>query len=189
MDDGLNIRLRHVLDTDPTVREMLAAVRSLELPDCWMTAGVVRNRVWDCLHGYDEPTALNDIDVIYVDPDDLDEASEKRMEGALRAHQPEHPWSVKNQARMALRNGDTPYRSAAHALEHWCETPTAVGIGLNTMDGIEIIAPLGLDDLFNLIVRPTPFARAHPNKLAQYRERMAKKNWSRQWPRLRVLGL
>jgi len=90
---------------------------------------------------------------------------------------------------MAIRNGDAPYRSAEHALEHWCETPTAVGIRLNARDDIEMIAPFELDDLFGLIVRPTPFAADHPNKLAQYRARMNKKNWPSQWPGIRVLGL
>lgn len=185
----LRARLHDFLIADPEILGMLATVRSLDLPDGWVTAGVIRNRVWDDLHGYDEPTALNDVDVVYFDPGNLDKASEKRLETDLHQRQPQHPWSVKNQARMALRNGDGPYRSVNHALEHWCETPTAVAARQNAEGGIDIIAPLGLDDLFGLTVRPTPFASAHPKKLAQYRERMAKKNWPRRWPRIRVLDL
>jgi hypothetical protein len=188
MAKDLNALLHVLLDDDPLIVEMLHAVRALDLPDGWIAAGVVRNRVWDHLHGYQRPTPLNDIDVVYFDAGDLDEASEKHREAVLRRHLPDQPWSVKNQARMAQRNGDGPYRSTSHALEHWCETPTAVGIRLNPDDGVDIIAPLGLDDLFGLIVRPTPFALSHPLKLAQYRTRMKNKNWPSQWPRLRVSG-
>ena len=90
---------------------------------------------------------------------------------------------------MALVNHDPPYRDTAHALEHWCETPTPIGVRLTADDRIQMIAPLGLDDLFELIVRPTPFASKHPPKLQQYRERMARKNWPGIWPRIRVLEL
>ena len=181
--------MRNLLAADGEFLTMLAAVRSLDLPDGWITAGAVRNRVWDYLHGYEAPTPLNDVDVIYHDADDLDEETEKRFETELHQRLPGHPWSVKNQARMAIRNGDGSYRSSSHALEHWCEIPTAVGVRLNVRDDIEMIAPFGVDDLFGLIVRPTPFAEGHPKKLAQYRERMNKKNWPHRWPRIRVLGL
>lgn len=179
--------LRDLLSSDLRILEMLGAVRSLDLPDSWITAGAVRNSVWDHLHGYDDSTPLNDVDVIYFDPHDTDEETEKCLEDQLHQRLPAHPWSVKNQVRMAKRNGDAPYHSTEHALEHWCETPTAVGVRLNANDHIEIIAPFGLDDLLGLIVRPTPFAKCHPRKLAQYRERMIKKNWPSRWPRIRVL--
>ena len=187
MKGDLNIILRDLLLADDAVLEMLAAVQSLDLPDCWITAGLIRNRVWDHLHGYTEPTELNDIDVIYFDVDRRNEEAEKHLEGRLHDRLPGYPWSVKNQARMAARNGDRPYRSTSHALEHWCETPTAIAIRLSHRNDIDIIAPLGLGDLFGLIVRPTPYARSNPHKLSQYHERMAKKNWPRQWPKIRVL--
>ncbi len=189
MPNDLDSALGDLLKKDPMIFDVLRIVQSLDLPDSWVTAGLIRSRVWDHLHHYRDPTPLNDIDVVYVDVNDLNEDVEKRLEAALRHRSPNHPWSVKNQARMALLNGDQPYHSASQALERWCETPTAVAARFNIRGALDIMAPLGLDDLFSLTVRPTPFALNHPQKLAQYRERMKKKNWSRQWPRLRVLGL
>jgi hypothetical protein len=174
---------------DPSMFEALKAVRSLELPDCWIAAGFMRNRVWDHLHGYGEPTRLNDIDVVYFDPADIGKDVEKRLEVRLVEAMPGQPWSVKNQARMAGVNGDPPYRDSAHALSCWCETPTPVGARLGDDDRIELIAPLGLDDLVDLVVRPTPHASANPTKLVQYRDRMARKNWPRLWPKVKVLNL
>ena len=181
--------LIELIRSDVAMMQALAAVRALDLPDCWIAAGFVRNRVWDHLHNYAEPTPPNDIDVVYFDPDNLEEAAEKRLEAALQSHRSGEPWSVKNQGRMALVNGDPPYRDTAHALMHWCETPTPVGARLDAGGRVEITAPLGIDDLFDLIVRPTPHAKRHPEKFEQYRMRMAKKNWPRHWPKVRVLML
>ena len=189
MADDLEHRLVDLIDIDRRLRTLLAAVQALDLPDCWIAAGAVRNRVWDHLHGHAEPTPPGDIDVVYFDPDVLDERVEKRHEAALAACLPDEPWSVKNQARMALVNGDPPYQGSAHALEHWCETPTPVGLRLSTAGRIEVIAPLGLDDLFAMITRPTPHAQSHSEKLRQYRERMIRKDWPRLWPKVKVLNL
>jgi hypothetical protein len=67
---------------------------------------------------------------------------------------------------------------------HWPETPTAVAIRLNKVSVPELLAPFGLDDLFNLTVRPTPHAKAR--KMAVFRERIARKAWRKTWPKLRV---
>ncbi len=174
---------------DTAMLDVLRGVRSLELPDSWAAAGFIRNCVWDRLHAFKEPTPLNDIDVVYFDPTDLNKETEKQFEAILEEALPGKPWSVKNQARMAAVNGDPPYRDSAHALACWCETPTPIGARLTSDDQIELIAPLGLGDLFDLIVRPTPHAHAHLDKLAQYRERMARKDWPRFWPKVKVLNL
>lgn len=189
MDEARLERLILLIRSDPAMMAALDAVRGLGLPDGWISAGFVRNRLWDHLHGFTQPTPLNDIDVIYFDPDGLDEAQEKRLEAVLRARLPGTPWQVRNQARMAERNGDPPYRSIEDALLHWCETPTAVGVRLGEANDIEVKAPLGLGDLFAMLVRPTPFARAHSHRLAQYKERMLRKNWPRLWPKVKVLNL
>ncbi len=164
----------------------LAAVAGLGLPDCWIGAGFLRGAVWDRLHGYQARTPLDDSDVIYFDPEAPDPAAELALERRLGEALPGLPWSVKNQARMHLRNGDAPYGSSADALAHWLETPTAVAVRLNEGGGLELLAPLGTRDLLGLVVRPTPHARTHEHRLAAYRARLESKNWPAKWPRLRV---
>jgi hypothetical protein len=168
----------------PWRREALAAVAALDLPDCWIGAGFVRAPVWDALHGYAKETPLEDIDVVYYDPDCSDRAVEVQAEGRLRALVPGLPWSVRNQARMHLRNGDRPYRSTADALCHWLETPTAVAVRLGRDGAPELLAPLGLDDLVGLVVRPTPHARAY--RMDGFRARVVRKGWRDTWPKLRL---
>ena len=165
----------------------LGAVAGLGLPDCWIGAGFLRGAVWDRLHGYTERTPLDDIDVIYFDPAALDPAVDAALEWRLDARLPGLPWEVRNQARMHLRNGDAPYRDTADALTHWLETPTAVALRLNQAGALELLAPFGTGDLLDMVVRPTPHARAHAHRLAAYRERVEKKNWSAKWPKMRVV--
>lgn len=166
----------------PDMMACLEAVAALGLADCWIGAGFVRAPVWDALHGYDEPTPLGDIDVIFFDPVSA-EAREAPAEAALSEALPGLPWSVRNQARMHLHNGDPPYRDTADALSKWLETATAVALRLGP-SGLEILAPHGLDDLYGLRVRPTPHARAH--RMGPYLDRLARKGWQERWPKLTV---
>ncbi|MEM7171127.1 MAG: nucleotidyltransferase family protein [Pseudomonadota bacterium] len=162
----------------------LRVAAAMKLPDCWIGAGFVRAPVWDALHGFDRPTPLSDLDVIYFDREVATPERDETLEQELRARAPCYPWSVRNQARMHRRNGDRPYRSTADALCHWLETPTAVAVRLASDGQLELLAPLGLADLLALRLRPTPHARQR--RLAAYQERLAQKPWRHQWPRLQI---
>lgn len=174
-----------IITADPLRMRVLDLVKALALPDCWVAAGFVRSAVWDHMHQRNVGTLPTDIDVIWFDPDRPGKALDAKLEAALRRSDGSLNWSVKNQARMHLHNADQPYRSAMDALTHWPETATAVGVRLGALGEIEVAAPLGLDDLFNLIVRPTAGFRA--GKRQVYLDRLAAKRWSDTWPGLRIL--
>lgn len=165
---------------------MLGLVRELGLPDCWVAAGFVRSRVWDHVHHYADSALPPDIDVIWFDPACCAPEHDADLEKTLRARDPGLAWSVKNQARMHRRNGDGPYQSATDAMRCWPETATAVGVRLDTHGHLEIAAPYGLDDLFGLVVRPTP--RFQDLKASSYLERLHAKQWQVRWPRLTLLA-
>jgi hypothetical protein len=183
--------LRTLIASDGQRMRVLGIVRDLGLPDCWVAAGFVRNGVWDHLHGRTASPLTQDIDVIWFDPAACTAARDAGLEAALRARDGTLAWSVKNQARMHERNGDAPYGSATDAMRYWPETATAVGVRLGPQGEIEVAAPFGLDDLFDLVLRPTP--RFVAEKYAVYLERVRSKQWEQAWPRLRgqtpVLGV
>jgi hypothetical protein len=83
------------------------------------------------------------------------------------------------------RNADAPYHSATDAMTCWPETATAVGVRLGGDDEIEVAAPLGLDDLFSLVVRPT--GRFRTEKYALFLDRVQSKRWQEIWPELIVV--
>ena len=84
---------------------------------------------------------------------------------------------------MHLRNGDDPYQDTNDAMRHWLETPTCVAVGLDDGGRLCLLAPYGLDDLLNLVIRPTP---AGLRCAAEYNARVEGKPWRRTWPRISV---
>lgn len=151
----------------------------------WIGAGFVRNAVWDALHGLADATPLSDVDVLYFAADDLAPETDFGWERRLLSAGPEVPWSVRNQARMHLRNDDLPYRDCSDSMCHWPEVCTVVAVRLRD-DALELLTPLGVDDLLNLRVRPTERFRAKPEI---YRARLAAKNWLARWPMLDIQNL
>jgi hypothetical protein len=183
MDRDLESALIGLVRADSAAMAALAAVRDLGLPQGAIGAGFVRALVWDHLSGFARRSAVEDIDVLYHDPADLDPAREVVHEARLAQALLQLPWSVRNQARMHLRNGDAPYRNLDDALRHWLETPTCVALSLGPDDAIAVTAPFGLADLFALVIRPTPRGR---EKRAAFDARVAAKGWLRRWPLARL---
>ncbi len=179
----LESKLRSILARDAARMALLAHVEALELPDCWIAAGFVRAAVWDALHDRPAAAPTGDIDVIRFDPARTTADEDRAIEQRLHAAAPGHAWSVKNQARMHLRNGDAAYASCKDAMRYWPETATSVAVRLS-QGKIETMAPFGLGDLFGLVVRPTPGFTGE--KHAIFRQRLAQKRWLEIWPQLRV---
>ncbi|TDW61573.1 hypothetical protein EDF57_109131 [Novosphingobium sp. PhB55] len=138
--------------------------------------------MWNHLHQGAVAAPEGDVDVIWYDPDCTNAAEDRRLEDHLKTLEPAIAWSVKNQARMHRRNGDSPYTSATDAMRYWPETATAVAARRIGLDGCEIAAPYALDDLFNLVLRPTFRFRAE--KRAAYEDRIRSKGWIGAWPLL-----
>ena len=174
-----------LLNADEHRKRILQHVRALHLPDCWLAAGFVRSAVWDHQHGRACSSLPCDIDVIWFDPDNALPAQHSELEAQLRNVDDGLNWSVKNQARMHLRNGDQPYESATDAMRYWPETATAVAVRLTADDELEIAAPFGLNDLFDLVVRPA--GRFRDEKRHLFLMRMQNKDWLAKWPGLTVL--
>lgn len=157
---------------------VLESVRNLNLEDCWIGAGFVRNKVWDVLHGYPR-TVMNDVDVVYYSPHHCLKIDDKTYEKRLARIHPGINWSVKNQARMHIQNDHAPYKNCEDAIAHWPETATAVAVRLTDGIHLEVIAPYGLTDLFNLYLRCSPLSSEQV-----FIKRMDDKQWMSKWPRL-----
>lgn len=174
-----------LIEDDKWMMDLLRVAERLNLPDWWICAGFVRSKIWDTLHGYDIRTPLGDIDVIYFDPQCLDEAQEKRLEQQLVAWKPGIPWSVKNQARMHKINNLPPYMSAEEGIANFPETVTALGVKLGA-NGLILTAPHGIGDVIQMCVRPVPRFEASNELKAVYTKRMESKNWKVNWPMVTV---
>lgn len=165
----------------------LRLVRSLELRSWCIGAGAVRSLVWDKLHGYEHSLKRDDIDVAYFDAEAIPEW-DKKLETRLLSAMPALRWEVTNQAGVhrwfasALGQQVPVLESLEAGIATWPEFATCVGVYLNHDDSIGIVAPHGLNDLFELRVRHNP-ARA---SAATYRQRVQSKRFAERWPRLSI---
>lgn len=172
-----------LIRSDAWMMRVLETVASVDIPDAWIGAGFVRNKVWDTLHGMFRPHGT-DIDVAYFDPNDLREEREKEIDAELERLMPGPEWSAKNQARMHAKHGDLPYVSTLDGIAHWTETATCVAVRLR--HGIlEFRAMHGIEDLLRCVARPTPAYRTSA-RAQMYADRLAsKQHWKTDWPLLR----
>ncbi len=175
-----------LIEEDEWMMEIIRAAKELHLPDWWICAGFVRSKIWDTLHGFQERTAIPDVDVIYFDRSNMSELEEKKLERKLKEQFPNIPWSVKNQARMHTVNKLPPYLSSVDAISKFPETATALGVKIDDNEQLILTAPCGIEDVMNLQLKPTPhFAQSNDLK-AIYEERIEKKNWKSIWKEIEV---
>lgn len=174
-------KIIQLIRQDESRMKALECVRKLQLPQCYLAAGFVRNLIWDHLHQKSEPTILNDADVIYFNPNESDPNSFKEHEFTLTKFMPQLNWQVRNQAMMHHRNGDIPYESALDAMSYWPEKETAVAIRSVEPGVFECISAFGFESLFNFQITHNP-----KRKRAIFDERVKSKGWLKQWPNLTV---
>lgn len=182
-------RLREVVHSSAWFMGLLEAVRDCDPPDWLLGGGVLRNLVWNRLHGYPDDAHLKDVDVAYFDPEYLSREKDEAVETVLAARSPGVAWDAKNQAAVHLwyerRFGFAvpPLRSAAHGVATYPETATSVGVHLMRHDDLRVHAPCGLEDLFGLVLRRNP-RRVTPEI---FRRRAIEKKIVERWPKVTVI--
>jgi hypothetical protein len=138
------------------IAQVLPTIAKADLPNWWLAGGAVRNTVWKQLYGSDCALSIKDFDVAFFDANG-DRQQELRAKAAMESEFPDHMFDVKNQASFCVwRPGRRQYSSCEDGIANWLHTATAVGVRIDASGNLEILAPYGLDDLLNGIVRPTP---------------------------------
>ena len=181
--------LTQLIRSTPWLMSMLEAVRACDPPDWLVGAGVIRNLVWDHLHQYQTPTPLADIDVIFFDPQDVRPERDRMVQQQLAQTLPLVPWEATNQAAVHLWYEDVfgfsvpPFHSSEEAVGTWPETATSVAVRLQPSDDIYIVAPFGLSDLFNMVLRRNQCRVTRE----QFVQRLHSKQILRKWPHVQVI--
>ena len=160
----------------------------LALPNCWMVAGAVFQTFWNRVYGYSSLHGIDDVDLIYFDPEDLSEDTESdhhirinRCYDGLGI-----AFDVKNEARVHLwyeqRFGYpiSAYTSVESAIQTFPTTAGAVAVRPKGQR-LEAYAPFGFDDLLNLVIRPNK--RQITRQI--YLDKIAR--WQPKWPRVEFL--
>jgi uncharacterized protein len=169
MDDAqgstmLNARLEEIVRATPTLMTALVHARTLDLPDWLFVSGAVYQRVWNHLTGRDPDYGVRDYDLAYFDPDTSYDAEDVFIKQAAALFPPplDALVEVRNQARVHLWFEDhfgepyEPLHSSAEALSRFVAPAFGVGIRLEKDDSLTIEAPFGLEDIFDMRLRPNP---------------------------------
>jgi uncharacterized protein len=188
-EENYRRELRRLVRSAPWLMSILETVRECNPPDWLVGAGVIRNLVWDHLHQYQTPTPPTDIDVIFFDPQDLSPERDQIVQQQLTGKLPKVVWEAVNQAAVHLWYEEVfgfpvpALHSSKEAVGTWPETATSVAVRLLPTDEISIVAPCGLSDLFNMVLRRNPRRVTRE----QFAQRLRSKQIERKWPRVQVI--
>ncbi|HEM5140577.1 TPA: nucleotidyltransferase family protein [Streptococcus suis] len=168
---------RHLL-ADKNILVILDIMDRLNLSDCWLCAGTIRNFIWN-QYSFDEET---DVDLVFFD-ENISYEETMEIESDLYQNYPAYRWELKNQVYMHIHSPNTkPYQPSRDAIEKFPERCTAIGVRQTKNGNLEIFAPYGLDDIYHYLVRPTPHFIGNSKRMDLYEKRIKKKNWKEQWP-------
>lgn len=174
----------NLIKSDPWMMNIIQTAEKLNLKDWLIGAGFVRNKVWDYLSGYKKDIVdTADIDLVYFDPQGNDWLADNKISLELK-QMTGITWEVRNQFYMHEKNNLEPYKSTEDAISKWVETATAIGVTMKNGE-LELVAPHGIDDLVNLIVRPTP---TFVDKIDVVKKRVNDKKWQSKWPKLKLVS-
>jgi hypothetical protein len=173
-----------LIHADAWMMKVLRAAQKLDLPDWWIGAGFVRNKVWDAIeHKQSKPT--RDVDLVYFNAADVAPETDWSYDERMKRDHPFAEWEIRNQARMHYVNGFPPFISTADGISHWVETATCVAVNL-AGDELRFLFCYGTDDLYGLIARPIPYFRSL-ERIGRFYARIEEKHWRDRWPDLRIL--
>ena len=181
-------RIKSLVLNHPMLFQHLTALRTIS-EQCYLSAGVIRQLVWSELHQHSYPIEHAEIDVIFYDSD-ADTALEQQIQQALSQLFPLNVWDVVNQASVhqwyLKENGEQipAFCSLMDALVAWPETATAIAVRLNHDNQLEVMAPFGLSDLFELKLRWNPQLVSYDLFL----NRVMQKRWLERWPKLQLVA-
>jgi uncharacterized protein len=175
-------RLIGMLTSEPWIVRALEAVAASGLPDAWIGAGVIRDVVWGQLYGRFTPDKVRDIDVAYFDSGNLGPERDRAAQDIL-SKLADLPWEATNQAAVHTWYHQyfggapvEPVGSVHDAVATWPETATCVAVR-ETAEGIEVCAPLGLDDLLGGVWRPNPVRVTPAISIARLERQHVRVRW------------
>ena len=160
----LENRLVAIVRGYPDLMTVLTTVRALDLPDWLVFSGSVYQSVWNDLTGRIPGHGVNDFDLGYSDPDTSWDAEDKVIQRVAAAF--DEPLrsrvEARNQCRVPIWFKDKfgedygPLASTSEALSRFVAPAFAVGVRLEADNNITVVAPFGLDDAFDMVIRPNP---------------------------------
>jgi len=177
-------RLETIIRSGADLMPVLEYLRDAALPQWRLVSGCLYGTVWNVLTRRPRGAGIQDYDVIYFDANDLSWEAE---DAVIRRVTCAAPLQIRNQARVHLWYEQhfgvaySPLPSADAAMLRYPITVQAIGVRLEPDGRLDVAAPFGVDDIFEMTIRPNP-AWPHP---PTYKAKAARAR--RIWPEVRII--
>lgn len=180
--------LINILQKNKYIVEILNNKPFLHNTSWYLGAGCICQSVWNHLSGNEITNGIKDYDLVYYDASDTSKESEVKEQKRIKDKFFNIPAEIDvvNEARVHLwfekdfGKKIDQFKSCEDAINCWPTTSTTVGINkINRR--INIYAPYGLNDLFDMVVRPNK-----PSVTKEVYEKKVNK-WTKRWPNLNII--
>ena len=187
LDEQLEI-FENILLQNETLKEILVRLQETSLENYYIGAGSINQTIFNYYHDNKLDFGINDYDIVYFDRDTSYEKEDeiiKEVEEKLNGI--DAKFDIKNEARVHIWYSEKyhtkkeAYTSVENAVSRWGTTVTCVGVRLEK-DKLKVFAPYGLNDIFNMIIKPV---KCDSTK-EQYDARC--KKWKEKWPKLEIVS-
>ncbi|MFM2610306.1 nucleotidyltransferase family protein [Vibrio chagasii] len=181
----MNKQLEYLIHQVPELIETAKVCREVGLPNFYIAGGAITQVIWNSIENKPLLDQVKDFDIVYFDSSQI--ASEDEFKNRIRS-QLSHivDIDVKNQAtiheRYSTKFGCSiqPYECVEQGIESWLSA-FAIGFTIERLDHIRIFSPYGLEDAFNMLIKPNKRAMTEEN----YNKMTA--SYKARWPKVRVL--
>ncbi|GKS80983.1 hypothetical protein LPAF129_06680 [Ligilactobacillus pabuli] len=182
-----NSKLQTLLQQKPEIAHIFKILRHHHLPQATLCAGTIRSLVWNAQTNRHVPLMLSELDVYYRDPSESYEDFQV-TQATFKQAESQYLWNLQNIALPPRHGSELHFHSTMEeTLADFPETCTSVGVQCLADGTYEIIAPHGLDDLFELKIRPTANYLPGSPLHTRFEQRVKNKRWLTEWPDLQII--
>lgn len=181
------------LDTvfkNPINASIIERLDSLGLRDCWLVSGSLFQTVWNVQTNRTPTYGIKDYDIFYFDSVDVswkaEDAVIKRCAALFSGLSADI--QVRNQARVHLWYEEkfgaayAPLVNSCDGIDRFTTPSSMYGVSIQNDGKLNVYAPHGFSDPFDLIVRPNPQSAAVAHVYAKKTAR-----WKSVWPEITVI--
>jgi len=168
----MELKLQQLIKSVPELMETAEACRDVGLPNFYIAGGAITQLIWNSLDEKELLDKVKDFDIVYFDKSNavseelLERSITKRIRHSVKV-------DLKNQATMHERYlqrfgcSIAAYVRVEQGIDSWLSA-FSIGFTLDSYGGLVIYAPYGLEDAFNMFVKPNKRAMTESsyNKMA-----------------------
>ena len=184
--------LESILNKSKKIKEILRVLEQYskenqDFKNYYLAAGCVNQTIFNYYHNYDLDYGIGDYDIVYYDEDTSYEKEDiiiKDLKERLKYL--DLKFDIKNEKRVQIwynekyKTNRKEYESVEDAISKWGTTITCLGVRMEN-NKLIVCAPYGLNDLFNLILRPVKIDFTKED----YEKKVTK--WTSKWKLLKVI--